>query len=943
MDCGPGWCSTNEAGSWAWYLEYIGLHDRDWKSMNDDRRLIEDFLPVDTLNEIASKEKKHPKHPVALVHYWPARRPITACRAAIYATLVPAPKNEVDRQESAAFVEKLASFNLNPKILMEARERIRAYYGHGPKILDLFAGGGAIPLEAARLGCESHALEYNPVAHLIELCTLVYPQRFGQALARDLEHWGGVVLERVSSETELLYPKVQLSSSKQVMQQVELFGDKRSSKYHRGEQQPVAFIWVRAVPCRKPGCPAIVPLVRQAWLRKKGLYVAAFPKSIGDGSRLRWEIASGRNANQLGAENDEQTGAGDATCLVCTTPATIAHVKECATSNRMSEVLAAVVVDGGKSKLYLPPDAIKLPSEVELDDLLLTISKEAGFAPPDEPLQGKLRDQVPAYGFERFRDLFTTRQLVVLMSLAKNIRQVHQEMCARKMEQERARAITTYLGMAFGRLLNSFTKFCRWQGQDQKTIAAIGDRQALKMVYDFSEINPFAETAGCLPFALENEVYSIAQLADVGRESVVLRGNAEAISYEDESFDAVITDPPYYSSIFYADLSSFFYVWLRRMVGDIYREHFVSPLPPKLREAVAQASEHEGDSESAEEHYREVMEKSFIQARRVLKPGGPLVCVYAHRTTEGWASLINALVPAGLMVSEAWPLQTEAKGRTNSLQAATLSDSVFFVARRRESNETGQYEAEVRPEVDSIARERVSTLWADGRGIGGADLLMATVGACLRPYTQFGRVEYANGDVVSSKHYLREVEGVVLEAMLERLFGISGSNVSAVDPLTRFYILWRFTYRESDIESGEAIVFCYPQDIELDGPNGISGASPALVEKVKGTYRVRNFQERGSNKKLGLANDGSSVALIDVLHRVLWLQENSPREISTFLQQVRPNVEQLRLVAESLCKPILKGSDTEDRALTPELSALTKLTANWRSVIEDRATPLFSS
>src|SRR5262249_47995537 len=150
-----------------------------------------------------------------------------------------------------------------------------------------------------------------------------------------------------------------------------------------------------------------------------------------------------------------------------------------------------------------------------------------------------------------------------------------------------------------------------------------------------------------------------------------------------------------------------------------------------------------------------------------------------------------------------------------------------------------------------------------------------------------------NGDVVSPEHYLREVEGVVLEVMLDKLFGISGPNVSAVDPLTRFYVLWRFTYRESNIEAGEAIVFSYPQDVELDGPNGISGASPALVEKAKGTYRVRNFLERGSNIKLGLPSEGSSVPLIDVLHRILWLLENSPREISTFLQQARTNVEQL--------------------------------------------------
>jgi putative DNA methylase len=911
-------------------------------SSEQDRRLIEDFLPVDLLNAISSKEKKHPRHPVALVHYWPARRPITACRAAIYATLVPGPKSEADRQEAARFVEKLASFNVDSKTLTQARENIRAHYGRAPRILDMFAGGGAIPLEAARLGCESHALEYNPVAHLIQLCTLVYPQRYGVALAKDVRHWGQIILERLHSEIGDLYPKVRVPSSGQVMHQAELFGGGTKRLSSRAEQDLLAFIWVRAVPCRKPGCPAIVPLVRQAWLRKKGVFVAAMPKPVDGGGRLQWEIASARNVRDLGTDTDEQTGAGDAACLVCTTPITTAHVKECAVSSRMEEILAAVVVDAGKSKLYLPPDVVSVPSSDELEEAAARLSKETGFEPPDESLQGKLRDQLPAYGFERFRDLFTQRQLVVLMSLVKHIRQAHKEMLSQAVDAERARAVTTYLSMAFGRLLNSFTKFCRWQGQDQKTIAAIGDRQALKMVYDFSEINPFAETAGCLPFAIENEAYAISQLASVERESVVVRGNAEELPYEDESFDAVITDPPYYSSIFYGDLSAFFYVWLRRIIGDVYPEHFVLPSPPKRREAVAQASEHNGDSDRAEEHYRQIMEKSFVQARRVLKPGGPLVCVYAHKTTAGWASLINALVPAGLTVTEAWPIQTEAKGRTNALEAAALSDSIFFVSRRRESNASGRYESEVRPELDRIARERVASLWASGKGIGGADLLMAAVGACLRAYTQFARVEYANGEVVAPETYLREVEGVVLDAMLEEVFGISKSDVSTVDPITCFYVLWRFTYRESSIDSGEAIVFCYPQAIELDGPYGLSGPQPRLVEKLKSTYRVRNFQDRGSNKNLGLPGDGTPVPLIDILHRVLWLMENAPRQIPAFLRDASPNIEKVRLVAQSLCGPVLRGADSLEGSLTPELAALAKLTANWRSVVEDQMLPLFN-
>ena len=408
------------------------------------------------------------------------------------------------------------------------------------------------------------------------------------------------------------------------------------------------------------------------------------------------------------------------------------------------------------------------------------------------------------YGILKWCELFTVRQLVVLFTLVKHIRQAYREMRAEGIAEDRARALTTYLSMAFGRLANSFTKFCRWQAQDQKTIAAIGDRQALKMTYDFSEINPFAETSGCLPFAFKNEAFCIRELAKVQSPCVVTRGSAEELFYDDETFDAVITDPPYYSSIYYADLSAFFYVWLKRIIGDLYPEHFTLPSPPKRREAVAQPSEHDGDVAKANDHYQHTMRRSLAEARRVLKPGAPLVCVYAHRTTEGWATLIRALVEAGLTVTEAWPVQTEARGRTNAQKAAALSDSIFFVARRREEAKTGRYETDVEPELHRIARERISTLWAGGRGIGGADLLMAAVGAGLRAYTRFAKVEYANGEPVPAERYLREVEGVVLDVILDEIFGLRGAAVSAVDSITRFYILWRFTYRESSVEAGDA-------------------------------------------------------------------------------------------------------------------------------------------
>ena len=901
--------------------------------MSDDRRLIEDFLPIDTINAVAGKEKKHPQHPVALIHYWPARRPITASRAAVFAALVSV-ADASDKDELLRLLEALTTLEPDPDVLERAKARIaKGFPGRRPIVLDMFAGGGAIPLEAARLGCESHAVDYSPVAYLIEMCTLVYPQRYGRALANDVSRWGKVVLERLRKEVGDLYPSVSIPKSKHTADQSDLFGITVTSSARAGVA-PVTYIWVRAVPCRRPGCGALVPLVRQSWLRKRGGVVAAVPQVARKTKELTWTIASGPSAAQMGSADEEQTGAGEAQCLACTTAAPSEYVKQCASANQLTDVLAAVAVDGGRSKLYLAPDAIQgLPTDKKLLSRLEKAAARAGFGVPTEPLQGKLRDQLPSYGFETFKDLFTLRQQLVLLSLCACIRETHRAMIVQGVDAERARAVTTYLAMAFGRLMNSFTRFCRWQNRDQITIAAIGDRQALKWVADYSEINPFAETAGCLQFAIDSEVHSIQKLAQVASECVVTRGNAEELLYEDAHFDAVITDPPYYSSIFYADLSAFFYVWLKRLVGDLHPEQFAFATPPKRREAVAQASEHAGDADRAAEHYRRVMEKAFKEAARVLKPGAPLVCVYAHKTTEGWASLIKALVPAGFTVTEAWPVQTEAKARTNALAAAALSDSIFFVARKMKRSAVGQYESEVKPELQRIAKERVEALWANGKGLGGADLLMAAVGAGLRAYTQYERVEYSNGEEVTAEQYLRDVEGVVLDTMLANVFGLRKTGVSGVDSLTSFYVLWRFTYRESPIEAGEAFVFAYPQGIEIDGPAGVSGPAPALVEKAKSTFRVRDYADRGDNERLGLPSDGVPAPVIDALHRTLWLMENKPRALPLYLREASPNLEQMRLVAQALCGPVLSKSEVSQERLTGELSALTKLTANWDSVV----------
>ena len=265
-------------------------------------------------------------------------------------------------------------------------------------------------------------------------------------------------------------------------------------------------------------------------------------------------------------------------------------------------------------------------------------------------------------------------------------------------------------------------------------------------------------------------------LSSSGVPSEVSRASATALPWSEQTFDAVITDPPYYDNVDYAKIAHFFYVWLKRSAGLLYPEHFASQTTPKKNEAVADPVRYNGSKEKARRGYEQMMAAAFKDACRVLKQQGQLIVVYAHKTTLGWSTLVDALRTAGFMVNEAWPLDTERPGRVISLNTSSLSSSIFLVARKRNGVASGDYEGEVRPELEQIVRERVETLWE--MGISGADLVIACVGAGLRAFTRFAQVEYSNGEAVPSERFLTEVETLVLETILARLSREVGGNSS---------------------------------------------------------------------------------------------------------------------------------------------------------------------
>ncbi len=968
------------------------------ETVTTDQRLIEDYLPIEAISAEAKREKSIRKGHISTLHLWWARRPLVACRAAVYGALVPAPATPRARRERAKFVAELCTYPGPADKIADARRHIleahaarlseetgqpvtRADIEAGraprPRVLDMFAGGGAIPLEALRLGCEAHALELNPVAHLIELCTLVYPQQYGQpnpnakgsgkdgtwaGLAKEVEHWGKWVLKRVKAEIGDLYPPIPVMRDESTGNEVRVFQPHfdavgfetppdhpttRPSDY----LTPVAYLWTRTVRCKNPSCGATAPLARQTWLcKKKTRYVALKPELDHHEKRVRYRVVEAMTQDGLGFNPSTGSRRGNVPCPFCGTVADSAYVKSEGQAGRIGTQPMAVVCTrkGERGKVYISADDLSptlLPDDEAIHRRIEALCAETGLMVPDEPLplvDARGAFFVKLYGFEHWRDLLTPRQMLALLSFTKYVRAARAEMLRRSYDEARAKAVVAYLGLWVDRVADYGSAQCTWKPAGEFVASSFG-RQALPMVWDFTEVNSLGDASGNAKSALDWITAVIRSNSNLGVAGQVWRGSATEVPFEVSFFDAIVTDPPYYDNVPYSDLSDFFYVWLKQSIGFLYPEHFSSLVTPKKKEAIMDAGRHRRDREAAKDFYEQMMARAFAEAGRVLKPGAPLVIVYAHKTTMGWAALVDALRVAGFTVTEAWPLDTERPGRVRELASAALASSIFLVARRREGDSTGAYETQVRPELEAIVRERVDTLW--GQGVSGADLVIAAVGAGLRAFTRFARVEYANGEPVPADTFLAEVEGVVLETLLEKLFGVPRAGVAGVDADTRFYVLWRYTYRAATIDAGEAIVFAYPQGVELDGSRGLAAGVRALVEKQRGKYRLRDFTERGEDDDLGLpsprvgrgAGGEGPAPLIDVLHRTLWLMENRPALLGDFLDQALVGrAEQLRLVAQTLAGPALSG---EEARLTTsrgaEAAALRKLTQNWRSLVEE--------
>ena len=528
--------------------------------------------------------------------------------------------------------------------------------GHAPRprVLDMFAGGGAIPLEAARLGCETYAVELNPVAYLIELCTVTFPQQFGTKLADDVESWGRKVLDEVHRQVSDLFGSFPAALRGKT--------DQKSLSYVAGAPQAseesehlsiVAYYWTRTAPCPNPSCRATVPLYRQTWLRRRESgFVALKPELDLRNKSIRFHVVEADSEPELGFDPTIGSDNSSTVCPFCHTTLEGEYVRKYGDSTGYGQQLMCIVAlnPEGSGKLYFTDESVandEIRLQAMAEQRARILEQELGNNSLDEVIPptgnaGLATGNSYLYGIDTFRQVFPSRQRLTLLTIAREIRRAHESMIKEGMSEERAKAVVTYLGVWLSRLTDRFNSLCRWDNT-RENVQGVTSLKRFAMMWDFPEVNIFGGATGDAWGSLSYITAVIRQEGIYRLPTQCLRGSATELPFADGFFDAVVTDPPYYDNESYSELSDICYVWLRPTLGFLYPEHFAGQLSPKKKECVA-AAYRQGGKTAAKEFYEDSLFLSLQQAHRVTKPGGVLVLVCIRtRLTLGWSTLIDAI------------------------------------------------------------------------------------------------------------------------------------------------------------------------------------------------------------------------------------------------------------------------------------------------------------
>ncbi len=914
-------------------------------------RLIEVALPIREISAESVRDKNiHHAH-ISHLHIWWARRPLSASRAVVFATVVPDPddpgcpenfRSAVDQflrtnvpselkyyrrgrnvirdedpyapyngtldtprnrllmfiakwsPEALAFENGKSSNAPKPgellddrslvkwetsdpenhqgrEILRIARELIHiAHDGTSPVVLDPFAGGGAIPLEAGRLGCEAIANDYNPVAYLILRSTCEFPPKYGKpgkrkvmveefgkqveqelevpnVLSHDIEKWAKWILERAHEKIGHLYPP------------------------GKDGKPVIGYLWARTAPCSNPSCKGEIPLLRSLLVCNKSDKRVALTMNVDKAKKtIQFGIVDGKD---IGSINGTMQNRGNVLCPYCGQVTHVADLRTAGLTGNMGERMVVVITEDKTGKRYRSVEngdlsAFRLASETSTERPEELILPEINDEDAEDDISNSTGIRVHLYGMKTWGSLFNPRQLVAMQTFIGCLHEALVTMKTEIADEEYRKAVGIYLGLWLDRIAVFNNNVTRWRSSHQKSETPFGG-QAIPMIWDYPEVNPLSDSSGTASTQLRY------MLKVIEHESLPINlqftdcktylGSSTSLPFNSKSLDCVVTDPPYYDAIAYADLSDFFYVWLKKSIGNLLPEIFLTPLTPKTDEATSLKHRHGGSREKARLHYESLLKKGFTEALRVVKDQGVISVMFAHQSTEAWTALISALFNAGLSPDATWPIATEMPKTALALGTASLETSVTVVCRPRTIGSAASFK-EVRKEIEKVVQESVKRFW--NYGFRGADLIVACYGPAVGVFGKYERVEKADGTPVGIPELLELARKAARDAIAGEFRG---------DNLSTLYYVWANLYGAAEQAWDDARLVVQIGGEADNAMEVARGQGIFVVESSK--CRLAMLSDRAGRRGLG---SDQSPPLIDALHRamLLWKEENRGELVS---------------------------------------------------------------
>lgn len=824
------------------------------------KKFIEEQFPIAELSVMGSKEKTTTANNISGIHVWWARRPTSISRALILSCLIDYPESKAEREEAKKFIiEASSDFKRLPN-QVSFKKKLNSLITEKKsnkklKLLDAFSGGAAIPLEAARIGLESYAIDLNPVAVLIGKATSEFILNYKKILIDELKKWWKILKKKLVRNIGIFYNNP------------------------KNNNNILSYIWAKQIKCENSNCSALIPLIpslRLANKKNKKVFLKPVIKRLKERNKIHFIIQKNNDIDFL-PETYKLFHKGKVTCPACGITFSNKEVMDNVKRNEFEDRLLVIVEEdkSNSDKIY----RLSENSDINLfEKVKEKLQYYREFIPKEQLPTKEIKWRVQNYGVLNWKDFFNERQLLLDILFTEELKKITPKIMESYKDHNLAKSIIVFLSFILSRSINYNSRFAHWHNSDE-IIAQTWSRSGIFMKGSYPEQNPFVDFSGTPIRYIKFIDNIIINNLNFKNTAHIEQGNAMNLEFEDNSIDLIITDPPYYDAMLYANPSDFFYIWLKKVLENIFPELFLFSLTPKEEEIIQSRFRHNGDKKKAINFYEESLTKVLKEFYRILKPNGIGVIMYTHKSVVAWEVLINAIIESELSISAAWPIETEKKGGIRSLNRVVLTSSIAIVFKKMEKLKEIYFETQFTNLLENELRDKLKSLLVDLE-IYGADFFISAIGFSLNIFTRYNRViSQRTGEQVPVSDFLDLVRKIVNDFLLSTV--LEKEITQSIDDISNLFIIWCWFFRNNGIDLDDALKMAQSFGVgELDFLR-----KNKLIKLDNKKFKLLLASDKVRENHL-IKNKDSLTTLIDNLHLLAILWKNNDKDLDKEVNRV---------------------------------------------------------